>query len=149
VGTGGNFSVSRDAYLRVGGNDERLGTGAPGRAGNDLDLFRRLMRADVETRYEPDLMVRHERATPTEDRSRSWTYGFGIGVCVVVWLSQGDGYAWRILISWLAMRARFLAVALIRRRNVLNEVRVLLGTAHGLLHASTARSMRAPRGGEP
>jgi len=148
VGTGGNFSVSRLAYLDVGGNDERLGTGASGRAGNDLDLFRRLMRAGVETRYEPDLLVRHERATPAENRDRSWTYGFGIGVCIVVWLSQGDRYAWRVLSSWLAMRLRFLAVALLRRRKALNEARVLLGTVHGIVHASTARTMKASQGRE-
>jgi GT2 family glycosyltransferase len=59
IGTGGNFSVTREVYLQVGGNDERLGTGTPGRAGNDLDLFHRLLRAGVQARFEPDLLVLH------------------------------------------------------------------------------------------
>jgi glycosyltransferase involved in cell wall biosynthesis len=131
VGTGGNFSVTRSAYLQVGGNDERLGTGAPGRAGNDLDLFHRLLDAGTEARFEPELLVLHERATPAEHRSRRWTYGFGIGVCVVLWRRQRDPSAGRLLKAWLRMRLGLLREAR-RPQAVLNELRVLLGTAHGL-----------------
>lgn len=131
IGTGGNFSVDRAAYLRVGGNDERLGTGSAGRAGNDIDLFRRLLRAGVEGRYEPDLLVLHERATPAEHRSRRWTYGFGVGACAALWRRQEDPDAGAVLRAWLRMRLHLLRHADGAAARV-NEVRVLLGTAQGL-----------------
>jgi glycosyltransferase involved in cell wall biosynthesis len=133
VGTGGNFSVTRAAYLQVGGNDERLGTGAPGRAGNDLDLFHRLLRAGVRARFEPDLLVLHERATPAEHRARRGTYGFGVGVCVAIWLASGDRSALRVLKAWVGMRLRLILRAR-RAQAVTNEVRVLIGTVQGLWH---------------
>ncbi|NEM05930.1 glycosyltransferase [Geodermatophilus normandii] len=147
VGTGGNFSVTRAAYLAVGGNDERLGTGAPGRAGNDLDLFHRLQRAGVETRYEPDLVVLHERALPQEHRLRRWTYGFGVGACVASWLREGDRSALRILGAWVLMRGRRVLRAR-RPGTVLDEGRVLAGTVHGLWHGART-SPRRPTIGPP
>ena len=136
VGTGGNFSVTRSAYLAVGGNDERLGTGTPGRAGNDLDLFHRLMRAGVEARFEPSLLVLHERATPAESRSRCWTYGVGMGICVATWLRSGDRSALRVLSAWVRMRLWQMWAALPRPRSLADEVRVLLGTVRGLWYGS-------------
>lgn len=131
VGTGGNFSVTRADYLHVGGNDELLGTGTAGRAGNDLDLFRKLLRAGVVARFEPELLVLHERATVSEHRGRRWTYGFGVGVCVARWRREGDRSAVSVLRAWLRLRVRVLRGAR-RPRTALNEARVLLGTAHGL-----------------
>jgi len=131
VGTGGNFSVTRDAYLQAGGNDERLGTGSPGRAGNDLDLFHRLLADGVAAHYEPGLLVLHERGTRAEHRSRRWTYGFGVGACTAKWRRQGDPHALLILGAWLRLRLRLLLEAR-RPVSVMNEARVLLGTAHGL-----------------
>lgn len=141
VGTGGNFSVTRSAYLQVGGNDERLGTGTSGRAGNDLDLFHRLLRAGVEGQYQPELLVLHERAAPAEHRSRRWTYGFGVGACVAAWLQERDGSALHVLRAWVTLRLRRLLHT--RRWNsVGDESRVLLGTVHGLWHGVRMR----PRG---
>ncbi len=131
VGTGGNFSVTRSAYLQVGGNDVRLGTGTPGRAGNDLDLFRRLLRAGVTAKYEPDLLVLHERATVAEHVSRRWTYGFGAGACAALWRRQGDPDAARLLRAWTAMRLGRIRTAE-RPVAVAHELRVLAGTVHGL-----------------
>ncbi|MGK5173597.1 glycosyltransferase [Geodermatophilus sp. CPCC 205761] len=133
IGTGGNFSVTRTAYLQIGGNDERLGTGTPGRAGNDIDLFHRLMRAGTRALFEPDLLVFHERATPSEHRARRWSYGFGVGVCVGSWLSDGDQSSLTVLRGWLTMRARLILRAR-RPQTVVAETRVLLGTVHGLWH---------------
>jgi hypothetical protein len=132
IGTGGNFSVTRSAYLAVGGNHEELGTGTPGRAGNDLDLFRKLHRAGVEVRYEPDLVVQHERATVAEHRSRRWTYGLGVGACVALWHRQGDPDAARILRAWLRLR-----LSSLREKGgsaAGSEARILLGTARGLAY---------------
>lgn len=144
VGTGGNFCVDRDAYLAVGGNDERLGTGAPGRAGNDLDLFHRLLALGVEVLYEPELLVLHERATAAEHRSRRWTYGFGVGACTALWRGEGDPSAARVLRSWLHLRLGLLRGAR-RPVAVLNEARVLLGTVHGVGHGWRLSRRGMPR----
>jgi glycosyltransferase involved in cell wall biosynthesis len=145
VGTGGNFSVTRAAYLQVGGNDERLGTGGPGRGGNDLDLFHRLRRAGVSAVFEPDMLVHHERATVAELRSRSWTYGFGIGACTGLWLCAGDLSGLRLLVHWVRLRLRLLRAGH-PDNGLLLEVRVLLGTLHGLSYGLRAGSA-SRRGG--
>jgi hypothetical protein len=149
LGTGGNFAVTRDSYLQVGGNDERLGTGTPGRAGNDLDLFRRLMRSGVEASFEPDMVVLHERATPAEYRGRSWTYGFGLGACFSLWYMDGDRWALRALARWVKMRTRLLAVAVRRRGSVTDELRVMLGTVHGLWYGWRLGPRASSRGRVP
>jgi glycosyltransferase involved in cell wall biosynthesis len=145
LGTGGNFSVTRGSFLLVGGNDERLGTGTPGRAGNDIDLFRRLMRVGVEARFDPALLVLHERATPAEFRGRSWTYGFGVGACTALWLGDGDRWAVRAFVEWAKMRAWLLQSCLRRRRSVVDEVRVLLGTTNGLWYGGRLAAVSATR----
>lgn len=78
IGHGANAAVRRTAFLAVGGFDERLGPGAPGLAGEDQDLFRRLLAAGWGGRYEPAARVVHRQW-----RGRgaalglSFAYGFG------------------------------------------------------------------------
>lgn len=138
LGTGGNFAVTRASYLAVGGNDERLGTGSPGRGGNDLDLFHRLVAHGVTARYEPDLLVRHERATVAEHLSRRSSYGYGVGAMLGIWLRARDLRALLVLLGWLRLRAR---VGYARRSSggVGHEARVLGGTAAGLLYGLRCR----------
>ena len=50
VGSGNNFAFRREWFDRIGGCDERLGPGAPGRGGLDMDLFYRLIRAGATAR---------------------------------------------------------------------------------------------------
>lgn len=139
VGSGGNFAVRRDRYLAVGGNDERLGAGSPGHAGNDIDLFHRLLRDGAVARYEPAALVLHQRATVAERRARRGTYGFGVGACVGRWLRDGDRWAWSVLRRWLRLRARTLR----RRRSWASfdeEVRILVGTVRGFVYGYRLRS---------
>ena len=42
-GTGANFAVRRSALDRLGGFDPLLGAGSPGRGGEDLDMFLRVI----------------------------------------------------------------------------------------------------------
>ncbi|MGN6608721.1 MAG: glycosyltransferase family 2 protein [Jatrophihabitans sp.] len=143
VGTGGNFAVTRAAYLAVGGNDERLGTGSPGLGGNDLDLFRRLLRAGVVGRYEPTLVVEHERGTVADHRSRRWSYGFGLGAALALWWRDGDPLARPLAWQWFRLRA-----GRVRRHPrwsvVRDELRVLAGTVAGFRHG--LRVARLPSG---
>src|SRR5439155_17483645 len=50
VGTGANVAMTRHWAIRVGGYDERLGVGSPGKAAEDLDLSLRLLRAGARIR---------------------------------------------------------------------------------------------------
>ena len=136
LGTGGNFAVTRAAYLEVGGNDERLGTGSPGRGGNDLDLFSRLVAAGVPARYDPALLVHHERSTAAGHRSRRWTYGFGVGAVVGLGLRARRADALAVLAGWVRLRVQVLRH---RRGPALqDEARVLAGTVAGLVYGLRA-----------
>ena len=134
VGSGNNFAVRRSWFERVGGCDERLGPGAPLRGGLDIDLFHRLLRAGGRTRYEPTVVVLHERATRSGRLSRRRDYGFGTGAAVAIWHRSGDRYAWRVLAAWLRMRTELLLRAVAHRRweGVGEETIVLRATLQGL-----------------
>lgn len=137
LGSGNNFVFRRDWFERVGGCDERLGPGSPGRGGVDMDLFYRLLRAGARGRYEPDLLVYHEQKRPEGRQSRRGAYGFGMAAACVLWLREGrDRYALRVLGQWLGMRTRLLAAALRhgRWRSAHEELLVLGGTARGAVH---------------
>ena len=61
VGSGANFAMTRERFISVGGCNERLGVGSPGRAAEDVDLIYRLLHGGLRIRFEPDAVVYHER----------------------------------------------------------------------------------------
>lgn len=134
VGSGNNFCVSRDWFLRIGGNDERLGPGSPGQGGVDMDLFYRLLRAGARARYDPDSLVFHQRVTRADRLARRRPYGYGMGACCGLRYAEGDRRALRMLARWLLLRLRRLAGALPGRdwRLLHEELLVLSGTLSGL-----------------
>jgi GT2 family glycosyltransferase len=136
VGSGNNFAVRRAWFDRVGGCDVSLGPGSPGRGAVDIDLFYRLLRAGARARYEPSLVVFHERKTKQERVARRVPYGYGMGVACAKWLREGDWCAARVLAAWVLLRMARAAGALPRRRwpLVWEELLVLGGTAQGLAH---------------
>lgn len=135
LGSGNNFALRREWFERIGGCDERLGPGAPLKGGLDMDLFYRLLRAGGHARYEPLVLVLHERANRAGRLARRPAYGFGMAAAIGIWMRQHDGYALAVLGSWVAMRTRLLGRALARRRweNVYEETLVLRGTLQGLV----------------
>lgn len=145
LGSGNNFAFKREWFERVGGCDERLGPGSPGRGGVDMDLFYRLLRAGARGRYEPDLLVFHEQKQPESRLARRGAYGFGMAAACALWLREGrDRFALRVLLEWLAMRCMILArmVAGGSWRGAYEELLVLDGTAKGLVHG--VRAARRP-----
>jgi GT2 family glycosyltransferase len=134
VGSGNNFAVRREWLDAVGGNDERLGPGAPGRGGVDMDLFYRLLRAGARIAYDPRCVVYHGRTTRAGRLARRLPYGYGTGAGIGIWLREGDGFAVWVLARWMAMRGRRGMSGLIRRDVGLTreEALVLAGTARGL-----------------
>jgi GT2 family glycosyltransferase len=145
AGSGNNFAFRRDWFDRIGGADERLGPGAPGKGGLDMDLFRRLLRAGAPGVYEPDAVVFHERVSTEGRLARRVPYGYGMGACCVLWLREGDTQALPVLGRWVAMRSNRLGRSLARRRwlAVREEALVLAGTARGIGFGLRAR--KAPR----
>jgi GT2 family glycosyltransferase len=114
VGTGGNFATRREWLERVGRFDERLGAGSPGRAAEDADLLYRFLRAGATVRYEPAVVVYHERQTEAQRLASRWSYAFGVTALCGLWLRRGDPYAARLLAGWLGHQSRALATATLR-----------------------------------
>ncbi|MBD0290841.1 MAG: glycosyltransferase [Thermoleophilia bacterium] len=142
VGSGNNFGFARAWYERVGGCDERLGPGSPGRGAVDLDLFYRLVRAGARVRYEPDAVVFHERAPRRERLARRIPYGYGMGACCTLWLRGGDAGGLRVLVAWLRFRSSRLRRAIADRRwlGAYEEALVLAGTVRGIGYGLRVRS---------
>ena len=134
VGSGNNFALRRNWFERIGGCDERLGPGAPLRGGLDMDLFHRLLRAGGRARYEPGVVVLHERATREGRLARRRDYGYGTGAAAALWFRGGDRSARAVLTAWIRMRTGLLARALAHGRweGVREESIVLGSTVQGL-----------------
>lgn len=150
IGSGNNFAVRRAWLERVGGNDERLGPGAPGLGAVDIDLFQRLVLAGARVRYEPAALVRHERATREGRQQRRFPYGHGIGAMCVLGLGRGDLRAVIVLAHWLGFRLRRLLGGLRRADLTLarEELLVLAGTVCGATRGvRLARSARRAAAG--
>lgn len=137
VGSGGNAAVRRTWLLRVGGFDERLGAGSPGRSAEDLDLFYRLLRAGATVRYEPDAIVFHERQSGERRRASRPSYGFGMGAFCGLSVRRGHAYAVWMLGRWAFDRAHGLLRAFMRCRwrRVGEELLMLGGATRGVAYA--------------
>jgi GT2 family glycosyltransferase len=140
AGSGGNVAVRAEWLDRMGGFDERLGVGSPGRAAEDIDMLYRLLRAGATLRYEPDAVVLHERQeTARRLRSRP-SYGFGMGAFCAFWARRYDAFAFWMLAQWCAERSRSLLGSFARRRwpRVHEELLMLRGAVSGFAYGLTA-----------
>lgn len=136
IGSGGNFAVKQRWLESVGGWDERLGAGSPGKAAEDMDLFYRLLCAGARIRYEPDALVFHERATKSRRLKTRWSYGYGMGAFCCLWLRRGDPYAVRVLGRWLRWQCWDFTIAAARRQwlEAYQRWLSLRGTVCGLIY---------------
>ena len=136
VGSGNNFAVRRDWFARIGGFDERLGVGSPGKAAEDIDLFYRLLRAGACVRYEPESLVYHQRHSKAKRMTTRYSYGHGIGAFCIIWLRRGDLYALRVFGHWLCWQCKDLAVASGRWQwlEAYQRWLILRGTLSGLIY---------------
>jgi GT2 family glycosyltransferase len=143
IGTGGNTAVRREWFERVNGYDERLGAGTARQAGEDLDLFRRLLGAGGWIVYEPAAVCRHERKTLAERRARRYGYGVGAGAALGRWLRDGEPWALFALARWLGLRARLSVRPGSEGRSATDEARVVAGTVIGFVEGIASRPWRA------
>ncbi len=79
-GTGANFAVRRSALRGIGGFDPLLGAGSPGRGGEDLDMFLRVILAGGRICYLPSALVWHSHRADSRSLSEQiYAYGYGLG----------------------------------------------------------------------
>ena len=82
-GTGANMSLRRTAALALGGFDVALGPGTPSRAGEDPDLFTRVLLSGGALAVEPSAFVWHRHRSDREAlRAQALGYGTGLGAWV-------------------------------------------------------------------
>ncbi|QUQ67947.1 glycosyltransferase family 2 protein [Kutzneria sp. CA-103260] len=91
-GSGNNMVWRRDSFRRLGGFDERLGPGRATKAGEDLDLYLRLITADGRLDYTPNALVWHEhRETLPELRKQLRGYGTGLAATFLLHAMRPGG----------------------------------------------------------
>ena len=141
VGSGGNFAIKRDWLLRIGGYDERLGAGSPGKAAEDTDLFYRLLQAGAIIHYEPEAVIYHERQDVTRLTRSFWNYSHGIGAFTAKHLWTGDLFVAYILGVWLFWLVWRMASSIPRRNRIYaaEGLLSLKGCCHGLAYGSRLR----------
>jgi GT2 family glycosyltransferase len=107
VGSGGNFAIKREKLQRVNGYDERLGTGSAGKSAEDIDIFYRLLLAGIVIRYQPEIIIYHERQDAERLIRSFWNYSHGFGAFTAKHLRNGDlyvAYLWSVWFFWLVWR---------------------------------------------
>jgi O-antigen biosynthesis protein len=136
VGTGGNVAVSREILQRIGGYHEGLGAGTPGRAGEDMDLFFRLLQSGATIRYEPEAIVYHERQDWARRVASRSGYGHGVGAFCGVVGRHSTVCAARLLIRWLVLRLRIILRRTLSREWIVlrEECLVVKGTVEGFFY---------------
>jgi glycosyltransferase involved in cell wall biosynthesis len=80
MGASANFGARRSALAAVDGFDERFGPGCWTAAAEDLELFDRLILANLPGQYDPQVRVFHEQWRTRRDAlTLHWRYGKGMG----------------------------------------------------------------------
>lgn len=100
VGSGANFACRRAILTGIGGWNERLGVGTPGRAGEDCEINYRLLVAGNRVCYDGNVVIHHAWQTRERRRETRWTYGYGIGALCGTVFARADRYALRMLGSY-------------------------------------------------
>lgn len=141
VGSGGNCAVKRSLFQQIGGYDERLGAGSPGKAAEDMDFFYRLLRAQARIRYEPQAVIYHERQNRARRLASRYQYGHGMGAFCAIWLRRGDAHAFVIIARWTADLLLAYMRAIVHLNWPLAKQRwySLQGTVGGVLYGLTVR----------
>ena len=97
-GTGANMAFRRTALDAEGPFDEVLGAGAPLLAGEDVDMFWRLLRAGWAGRFDPGVIVTHQQWRSTGRAIRlGYGYGVGGGALAAKAIRQDGRSGWRML----------------------------------------------------
>ena len=132
---GANMAFRRDVVTALGGFDERLGPPAYTRAGDETDMFARILDTDRLIAYVPEAYVWH-RHRRLEREVHSCIFGYGVGVYSVLTkriVEHGDLGAFVTAGRWLLGPLVKRAGAGLMRRPVPRWGVVLTETAGALL----------------
>jgi glycosyltransferase involved in cell wall biosynthesis len=100
VGGSGNCVMRRSALDQVGGFDERMGPGRWLGAGEDLELFDRLLHAGWTGRYRHDAVAAHEQWRDEAERRRlQLGYGKGMGARVAAAVRRDRATGGQLLVE--------------------------------------------------
>jgi glycosyltransferase involved in cell wall biosynthesis len=147
LGATANCGFRREALEAVDGFDEQIGPGTWYAAGEDQELFDRLVAAGLVGFYDPGARVYHDQWRSRKDAVRlHWRYGKGMGARLAL-LRPLDRMRWRRVVRealwddcavgmWKALRAGF-------QTGVVFAVLRLAGTVVGYV---VARSGVVPAG---
>lgn len=93
-GSGNNMAWRRESFVDLGGFDPRLGPGRRTKAGEDLDLYVRLITGGGRLTYTPHALAWHEhRRTEPELRDQLRGYGTGLAAMFLVHALRPRGLA--------------------------------------------------------
>ena len=147
VGSGANFAAKIADLKRIGGWDERLGVGTPGKAAEDCEIIDGLLAAGGVIRYDGDAVMRHEWQTKDKRHATRWSYGYGIGALCGVRLAERDPYAFRMLASYSRMKLREIRSELRNHSwsGVRERLTTLCALIPGCLYGLRARPPSRPR----
>lgn len=85
-GSGNNVAYRRSVIAALGGYDRRLGPGTPARAGEDLDVFLKVLFSGASVYYQPRAWVRHHHRDSLDELGRQIRdYGRGLSAVLVTW----------------------------------------------------------------
>jgi hypothetical protein len=145
VGSGANFAARVEELRELGGWDQRLGTGSPGRAAEDADLVHRLLGAGALIRYEPAAVVRPEWQTRSRRLETHWSYGYGVGAMCGLCLARRERFVPRMLTAYCRHHLRLLLGGLRRgdRMRIAGHGRALASVAPGLAYGLRAGRRRS------
>jgi GT2 family glycosyltransferase len=92
------MAFRRSALAAVGGFDEKMGPGTRLRAGEDVDVFWRLLRAGWLGRFDPDAVVTHHQWRGRRQAVRlTYAYGIGGGAVAAKAIRLDGRQGWRML----------------------------------------------------
>jgi GT2 family glycosyltransferase len=104
-GVGANMAIHRRVFERVGGFDVTLGAGAPLRAGEEIDLTIRAIRAGLKVLQTPDVSVLHLGVREGAEAGRLMRgYGIGLGATFGKHVRLHTPGAKWLLAHWLAIQ---------------------------------------------
>jgi GT2 family glycosyltransferase len=129
---GGNMAMHRDAFLRLGGFDERLGPGTAFPAAEDNDLGFRILRAGLPIVYVPDAVLTHRAWRGADDYiGLRYAYGLGKGGFYLKHLHLSDWHTAGRLARDLLQRGRRTVRFAREPRRAVGEIAYAVGVLSG------------------
>jgi glycosyltransferase involved in cell wall biosynthesis len=143
VGRGNNMAFRKADLVRLGGFNEQIGVGTSVYAGDDIDLFYRLLQGGLSILHSPDVVVFHSQPDDWQAVIRK-KRGYSISVAAILAsrARQGDLYAAALLVGKMAYEFGFLfccGLARLNPRVAAIGWHSFFGTLSGLKYARNQR----------